>query len=97
MCGGIQGITRGDQFSAAILMEMQENIDFENINFPVRNIYLRGVKIKNEFSIVNIINIAGKYRRILNIVEPNRDLTYLLVKNNFSVYIEGDIIVWAYW
>ena len=97
MCGGIQGISRGDQFSASILMEMQKNIDFENINFLVRNIYLRGVKVKNEFSITNIINIAGKYRRILNIVEPSRDLTYLLIKNNFSVYLEGDIIVWAYW
>lgn len=97
MCGGIQGITRGDQFSASILMEMQKRIDFENINFPVRNIYLRGVKVKDENSINDIIDIAGKYRRVLNIVEPSRDLTYLLIKHNFSVYIEGEIIVWAYW
>jgi hypothetical protein len=76
---------------------MQTKIDFENINFPVRNIYLRGVKIKNEYSIDDIINIAGKYRRVLNIVEPSRDLTYLLIKHNFSPYVEGETIVWAFW
>lgn len=97
MCGGLRKIRTTDELSTTILNLLNEIVFFSNGYGDSKNVYVCDVKIPSEDTLRLMINITNKRRRILNIVEPNRDLTFMLLKAHFTPFIESEKIVWSYW
>lgn len=87
-----------DYFHDDIVKFIEElPFSYHSILINERNVYLNEVLFIDEVSLVKACEIANKRRKILNIVEPNRDLTYMCLKLHFTPYIEEGKIVWSYW
>lgn len=62
-----------------------------------KQIYLYGVTTVDRDVILKAIKIVNMRVHVLNIVEPSRDLTKLLIEMHFSPYVEDNEVIWSYW
>jgi hypothetical protein len=73
------------------------SLKYSTIKIDGRQVYLYGVTCKSYDDLVLACSVANRRHKILNIVEPDRDLTYMCLSCHFTPYIENGKIVWSYW
>jgi hypothetical protein len=72
-------------------------VKYSTIRVDGRNVYLYGVSVQNTDDLMIACSVANRRHKILNIVEPDRDLTYICLSCHFTPFIENQRIVWSYW
>lgn len=97
MCGGIREYREANEQFAAILKHLDEYITYTDVYHDDRNLYISGLTLTSVDKIRGVCDLVNRRRIIFNIIEPSRNLTYVLIKEHFTPYIENNKIVWSFW